>query len=115
MKTIVLFFALASVSSAKEKLYCNANALSAAERERYQEVAGKLFAAATGKDELKNGYAFHFTVKELALAAEFVDFESRCCPFFGFELQLQRDRGPLVLRITGPDGVKEFIRAELGH
>ena len=36
------------------------------------------------------------------------------CPFFDFEVELQRDNGPLWLKLKGKDGIKPFIRAELG-
>lgn len=42
-----------------------------------------------------------------------MDNECRCCPFLGFTLELLPDDGPLTLRLTGPDGVREFLAAEL--
>ena len=44
----------------------------------------------------------------------FVAEERQCCPFFTFEMEQARDQGPVWLRVTGSDGVKEFIRAEFG-
>ena len=52
--------------------------------------------------------------ERLLLLAEFMTLEALCCPFFTLALQAACDGGPLRLRITGPDGVKPFIRAELG-
>jgi hypothetical protein len=45
--------------------------------------------------------------------AEFVGRERLCCPFLTFMLDVAQDQGPLMLRLTGAAGVKDFIRAEL--
>ena len=39
--------------------------------------------------------------------------ERLCCPFLTFTLEVSPERGPLLLRLTGAEGVKDFIRAEL--
>jgi hypothetical protein len=43
----------------------------------------------------------------------FVAAERLCCPFLRFELVVSPERGPLRLSITGPEGAKGFLRAEL--
>ncbi len=48
------------------------------------------------------------------LAAEFITRERLCCPFFRFELALEPGSEALALRLTGPEGVREFIRQEMG-
>ena len=68
MKSLIWLFLLGSSALANERFYCNAKALSPAERQRYNEVSGKLFAAVSEKSELKNGYGFHLSAKELPLA-----------------------------------------------
>ena len=40
--------------------------------------------------------------------------ERLCCPFVRFRLEMEEDGGPLYLSLTGRDGVKEFLRGELG-
>lgn len=99
---------------AKEHFACNANALSAAERARYQEITKTLLTTVQEKAELKNGYGFRLPAMSLMSAAEWISLERRCCPFFTFEVEQARDQGPVWLRVTGSDGVKEFIRAEFG-
>ena len=47
------------------------------------------------------------------MIAEFMSMEHRCCPFFRLTLEAEAGHDPLALRITGADGVKDFIRAEL--
>jgi hypothetical protein len=38
--------------------------------------------------------------------------ERLCCPFFEISLRFERDGGPLWLRLTGREGIKDFIKAE---
>ncbi|MGH7703918.1 MAG: hypothetical protein ACREMO_12555 [Gemmatimonadales bacterium] len=63
--------------------------------------------------ELPDGLAFRFPSEEYEAVMQFVARERLCCPFVRFTVELAPDRGPLWLRLTGPDGVKDFLRAEL--
>lgn len=63
--------------------------------------------------ELSDGLAFSFPAEAYDAVIEFVGRERLCCPFLTFALNVSRNRGPVQLRLTGPDGVKDFIRAEL--
>jgi hypothetical protein len=38
--------------------------------------------------------------------------EGKCCPFFDFHIDLEREGRLLCLRPTGKEGIKPFIRAE---
>jgi hypothetical protein len=62
--------------------------------------------------ELPDGYAFRFRPDTGILLglAEFVRRERLCCPFFHFEIALEANEGPLWLRLTGSEAVKEFVR-----
>jgi len=44
--------------------------------------------------------------------AEWVAAESKCCPFFDFHIDLEREGKLVCLRLTGEEGIKAFIRAE---
>ena len=46
--------------------------------------------------------------------AEFIANERLCCPFFGFTVEIEPEGGALWLHLTGRDGVKPFIQAEVG-
>ena len=94
--------------------YCNTKALNKTERERYKQLTGKLATARTETKELSDGYAFRLKSEVVALSevAEWISWERKCCPFFAFEITLERDNGPLWLKLRGTDGVKVFIRAE---
>jgi hypothetical protein len=94
--------------------YCNAKALNKSERERYNHLTDKLANTRTETRELPDGYAFRLKNELIALpeVAEWISSERKCCPFFGFEIVLERDNGPLWLKLRGADGIKAFIRAE---
>lgn len=105
------------MNARNESLFvCDMTALEPAARERHMVTSGQLFQAVQEVRELPNGYAFRLPNDSATLlkAAEFVADERLCCPFFGFVLELGPEGEPLWLRLTGRDGVKPFIEAEVG-
>ena len=97
-------------------LACNLSALNAEQRARRQTLAQQMRAATQEIREMPDGYAFRYPADPaLCLTvAEFMTLERLCCPFFNLRLELEREDGPLWLRITGREGVKQFLQAELG-
>jgi hypothetical protein len=95
---------------------CNLTALSAAEREHHKELSKKLRAAVEGTRELSDGYGFRLNGERqtIAMVAEWVSLERLCCPFFTFQLEIGSDAKPIWLRMTGREGVKDFMRLEFG-
>ena len=85
--------------------------------ERYQAVRQQLKAAFQEIQELSDGYAIRFSSEPSTILtiAEFITFERLCCPFFNFALELESEGGPLWLRLTGGEGVMEFLQFELGQ
>lgn len=81
-------------------------------RQREQLVLVQFRAAATAIEELPDGYAFSLpgNEKSIALAAGLIAAERECCPFLTFELIVQQNRGPVILRVKGPEGAKEFVK-----
>jgi hypothetical protein len=97
--------------------YCNTTALTDVERGRYGDFEKVLAEKVRGIDELPNGYTITFpmSAENYTLFAEFVTYESRCCPFLSFALKADSGAELAVLDITGPDDLaKQFIAAELG-
>jgi hypothetical protein len=39
--------------------------------------------------------------------------ERECCPFLAFALIAEPNKGPVIVRVTGPTGTKEFLRTLL--
>jgi hypothetical protein len=96
------------------KFYCNIKALTPAERVRHRELSEKLIAIRKEVVETEKGYEFQYSPSEVSLAelAEWVVAEAKCCPFFDFHIDLEREGALLCLRLTGEEGIKAFIRAE---
>ena len=109
----------ARAQSAKPEspLACNAFALSPESRKRhFEEVGPALLKLKKSTRELPNGYEFELPTdnKTYQLLTEWAFQERLCCPFFDIDLRLERENGPLWLRLTGRPGTKEFIEMELG-
>lgn len=101
-------------SSDAVPLTCVPAAIPAAERSSHFALARKLFAElALERKDLPNGYAFRFDADELETIACFIANERRCCPFMTFELEISPASGPLWLRMTGPEGTRDVLDAEL--
>ena len=103
-------------SNSEIPLACDFSGMDAAQKTRHQDVRRRVLATMEDISELENGYTIHFPFEaELFLAlAEFITLERLCCPFFNFAMELEARSGPLRLRLTGPEGVKEFLKTELG-
>lgn len=110
-----------SSEAAREKgaapIACNPAALTSDElRERQRVLLGQLRADVKEVRELDGGYAFKHTPDRAVLLAlaEFVANERLCCPFFEFGITVERDGGPVWLRITGEGEAKGVLEAEMG-
>ncbi len=64
--------------------------------------------------ELANGFAYKFegTDEMIDLLASFVKTERLCCDFFNYTVSVTSDE-IVWLELTGPKGVKDFIKVEL--
>jgi hypothetical protein len=91
-------------------------AIESASRAQHTALTVELFQAVETIYELPNGYAFrlHNETALLMKVAEFIANERLCCPFFGFTVEIEPEGGALWLHLTGRDGVKPFIQAEVG-
>jgi len=95
---------------------CDMTAIAADQRAAHLATINKLFRAVESLRELPNGYTFRLPNESevLLTAAEFIALERLCCPFFGFGLEIEREGGAVWLTLTGREGVKPFIIAEIG-
>ena len=66
-------------------------------------------------EELEEGYAFRLPGdgKWIGLIAELIVAERECCPFLAFEVAALPNMGPVIIRVIGPAGTKEFVRTLL--
>jgi len=94
---------------------CDRSALTAEQRKRhFDELGPELRSMVKAARELPDGYEFQFPhdPKTYQLVAEWAAAEHLCCPFFDIDLRLEREHGAFWLRLTGREGVKEFIRID---
>lgn len=119
MKLLVLL-ALSSMavsSFADSPFACNRAALTAQARKRhFDELSPALRARKKNIRELRDGFEFEFPADTVTfqLVCEWVTGERLCCPFFDIDVYVEREGGGLWLRLTGREGVKQFIRADFG-
>jgi hypothetical protein len=97
-------------------LACRWSALNAVQQERQRVLYRQLRADVQEVVELEDGYAFrHSSDRAVLLAvAEFVANERLCCPFFEFGITVERDGGPVWLRMRGEGGAKRLLEVETG-
>lgn len=102
--------------SQESPIACVMAALSDEQRQRRKELEGRLGTSIEEVRELPDGYAVRLPSESQAVrdVAEFITYERLCCPFLDFELAVEREGGPLWLRLKGRAGVKEFVRLEFG-
>jgi hypothetical protein len=100
--------------NSQTSFYCNTKSLSIAEWVHKGQISQKMKIARAERKELADGYAFRFRPEAVSLLelADWVSSEARCCPFFDMSIEVEPDGGPLWLRLTGKEGIKEFIRME---
>ena len=81
-------------------------------RQREHKLLAQFRAVVTAIEELPDGYAFTLPgdEKSIALAAELIAAEQECCLFLTFELLARPNKGPVILRVTGPEGTKDFVK-----
>jgi hypothetical protein len=95
---------------------CDMTAIAPEKRAAHLANIDRLFRSVEFIRELPSGYAFRLPndSRTLLTTTEFVSVERLCCPFFGFTIEVEREGGAMWLSLTGRDGVKPFIMAEIG-
>jgi hypothetical protein len=84
-------------------------------RERGATLLAQFSSAVIETEELPDGYAFRLPGDRrwVAIIAEMIVAERECCPFLTFELIAQPSMGPVIVRVTGPAGTRDFLRTVL--
>ncbi len=84
-------------------------------QQRRETVFAKLKEKVIDRKELRDGFAFKFpgTDEVLDTLTEFIKTERACCDFFVFGLSVSGDTSEAWLQLTGPEGAKDLIAAEL--
>lgn len=84
-------------------------------QERKRTVVKGLKDLIVEKQELANGYRYKFDGSDttLDLLNTFIKTERLCCDFFEYQLNVSGDGKYCWLELTGPEGVKDFIKYEI--
>jgi len=115
---LLLFLAIVAIATpsfAESPFACNRAALTAQARKRhFDELSPALRARKKSIRELRDGFEFEFPsdTPMYQLVSEWVAGERLCCPFFDIDVHVEREHGSLWLRLTGREGVKQFIHAD---
>ncbi len=124
MKTLLIAVMMTTLASTPASLQaakrdspfaCDRAALNPEQRKRHFDQLGPaLRSLRKSTRELPDGFEFEFPADAATyqLLAEWVGGERLCCPFFDIDLRVEREGGPLYLRLTGREGVKHFIRSD---
>lgn len=98
-------------ASEEERIACKLTDRQRLERKKMAEK--KIMPFVEERVELEAGVELYFSRQagRLADLAEFVELESECCPFLDFEIRVEPRQGRMTLRVTGPEGTQEFLRA----
>ena len=97
-------------------LACDLTKLTGAERQRLETVVANLFSSADEVHGLPNGYSIAYvdaSAKTISEIGEFIAFDRLCCAFLTHELVSEPFGGATWLKITGGDGAKEVIAADV--
>ena len=94
--------------------YCNVKAMSPTERRRQKKLTEYLIRVRKQVVETPKGYEFQYSPSDVSLSqlVEWVTAEEKCCPFFNFHIDLEREGQLVCLGLGGADGIKPFIRSE---
>ena len=105
-----------SVATKRESPFaCDRLALTPELRKRhFEELGPALISLRKSVRELPDGFEFEFPKDEKTyqLLTEWTFQERLCCPFFDLDVRMEREGGPLLLRVTGREGVKDFIKVD---
>jgi hypothetical protein len=98
-------------------LACDMTAIAPEQRGEHLATIERVFRSVETVREMPNGCAFRLPNESemLATIGRFIALERLCCPFFGFGVEVEREVGAVWLSITGREGVKPFIMAEIGE
>jgi hypothetical protein len=107
--------ALLEAAKHESPFACDRAALTPEKRKRhFDELGPALRSLRKSTHELADGFEFEFPADAATyqLLAEWVGGERLCCPFFDIDLRVVREGGAFWLRLTGREGVKQFIKVD---
>jgi hypothetical protein len=115
MKSFLLALSLLSFgAAAAPRIACHVDALDKEEWAHLEKnLVPRVTAAVIGETEAPEGYSFRFPASAVPLVGEWTWYVARCCPMVDYRLEISAaTSGTLTVRLSGRDGVKEFIAEE---
>ena len=103
------------MAEAAASVACRLAAFDEGTRAEHRRLAGELVGAMTDVEELADGYAVRFPARPFLFLriARWIELERACCPFLTIRLEIERSTPAYRVSLTGPDGAKSVLRAEL--
>jgi hypothetical protein len=94
---------------------CDLSAIDAEQRARHSAAWETMQTQLQEMIEVETGFMFRYPASEAMLTtlATFIAGERLCCPFFDFGVSVPHGEAVVWLSLTGREGVKDFLRAEL--
>lgn len=94
---------------------CRLDSFDAEGRSEHGRLARELLAAASGVEELADGYAVRFPARPFLFLriSRWIELERACCPFLTIRLDFERAATAYRVSLTGPEGAKDVLRTEL--
>jgi hypothetical protein len=82
-------------------------------REQWVETGKQVYAAVQEVQDMPDGYGFRLPTDSTMLlkVAEYITNERLCCVFIRITVEIEPNGGPFWLRLTGGEGVKEYMRS----
>lgn len=98
----------------RAKLTCKLTTTELQERKRTVIAELKTLVNERKEDTNSVSYKFESTDKNIDLISNFIKTERLCCDFFEFTLDVKSASEFMWLKLSGAEGVTEFIREEIG-
>jgi hypothetical protein len=100
-------------SREEQNLACRINALNPTQQAKHQTILKQILSIKHEVKEISAGYEINFPYDPSLFLkiSEWIHLEHLCCPFFTFNIQLQREK--VQLSITGSDQVKRLLREQI--
>jgi hypothetical protein len=87
------------------------------QRVEYKGTWDELEKRRIGILEIEKGFEYQFSGDSdtLRLIYEWIILERKCCPFLTFTVSAGQEKEPILLRLTGNEEAKAFLRSELNE
>ena len=99
----------------KIPIACDLEVFDQSEKRLHDELLMEAMTGFQNVKELSDGYQFSFIYNDQLIKKieDWITLESRCCPFFRFKLESDKTKNSINLHITGPEGVKQILKAAM--